>query len=295
MSNLKDLKIRIGTVKSTKKITKAMQMVAASKLRRAKLRAENARPYSDRMYRMLVSLAATMKDSASAPKLLVGNETNHTHLMIVATSDRGLCGGFNSSIAKAARQKLTELSKAGKDVKVICAGKKGYNLLCHTEFSRKILQHFPSSAGKQVHYSDASSLAETIIRLFEEEQFDSCSIVFNTFHSAISQKVTFKQLIPLELPTSELEKHDADESLYEYEPNEEAIIQQLLPQNIATQIYRALLENAAGVQGARMVAMDNATRNADEMIKKLTLQYNRSRQAAITKELIEIISGAEAL
>lgn len=302
MANLKSLKLRIKSVKSTQKITKAMKMVAASKLRRAQEKAEAARPYTERMERMLTTLAAKVNPD-NAPALLSGrrddegNISDKTHLIIVATSDRGLCGGFNSSIAKAARNKAIELQNKGKKVKMITVGKKGYDQL-KSLFKDNIIERIDTSAQKQPAYPFAGELTDKIIKLFEAGEIDSCSIVYNKFVSILVQKVTFQQLIPLgipELTKANDNKSENAEASYEYEPSEEKILTDLLPRNIAIQVFHALLENAASVQGARMSAMDNATRNAGEMIKDLTLVYNRTRQAAITKELIEIISGAEAL
>jgi F-type H+-transporting ATPase subunit gamma len=293
MPSLKDLKNRIKSVKSTQKITKAMKMVAAAKLRRAREQAEAARPYSEAMERMLLSLAASVSDGSEGPRLLSGSGKSHTHLIIVATSDRGLCGAFNSSIVRAVRRRIRELQESGHTVKLLCVGRKGFEQL-QGEFGKLIVGRNDIKA-KRLGYSDAESVAREAIARFEAGEFDVCHIVYNTFKSAISQIVTFQQLIPLALPEKKPDTANTVAASYEYEPDEEEILAELLPKNLGVQVYRALLENAASEQGARMTAMDNATRNAGDMIKKLNLKYNRTRQAAITKELIEIISGAEAV
>lgn len=287
MPSLKDLKNRIKSVKSTQKITKAMKMVAAAKLRRAKEQAENARPYSEALARMLSAIAASVPEGKEVSPLFSGTGRNDTQLIIVATADRGLCGAFNSSIVRAARRKIRELQGQGKKVKIFCVGRKGYEQL-QMEFKSAIVGRQELKV-KRLSYNDAENIAKQVLEKFEAGEFDSAHIVYNTFKSVISQIVTWKQLIPLALPEK---KADV---VYDYEPDEEAILADLLPRNIGVQVYTALLENAASEQGARMSAMDNATRNAGEMIKKLNLKYNRTRQAAITKELIEIISGAEAV
>ncbi|WP_112321217.1 F0F1 ATP synthase subunit gamma [Oceanibium sediminis] len=292
MPSLKDLKIRIESVKSTRKITKAMQMVAAAKLRRAEENAQAARPYADRMNAVLSNLAKGAKDSPSAPKLLTGTGQEKTYLLIVATAERGLCGGFNSSIVKLARTEANKLQSEGKTVKIITVGKKGREQL-RRDKADLLVGHVDLSEVKQVGYDNAHGIAMDVLSRFAAEEFDVCKIYFNTFKSVISQIPTAVQLIPATFDT--VEGGDDKGTLYDYEPEEEAILADLLPRSIATQIFTALLENAASEQGARMSAMDNATRNAGEMIDKLTIQYNRSRQAAITSELIEIISGAEAL
>jgi F-type H+-transporting ATPase subunit gamma len=318
MPSLKDLKNRIKSVKSTQKITKAMKMVAAAKLRRAKEAAEAARPYSVAMERLLVSLAASQrneemknwgteeKGDSSIPQflnsshpLLSGTGKNNTHLVIVATGDRGLCGGFNSSIVRAARRKIRELQVQGKTVKLMCVGRKGAEQL-QLEFS-KLIVHKSELAKKKIGYGDAQAISTLVAEKFAAGEFDVAHIVYNTFKSAISQVVTWQQLIPLlvasdsSLGNASGERRATNDIPYDYEPEEGEILADLLPRNLGVQIYRALLENAASEQGARMSAMDNATRNAGEMIKKLNLKYNRTRQASITKELIEIISGAEAV
>jgi F-type H+-transporting ATPase subunit gamma len=287
MASLKDLKNRIKSVKSTQKITKAMKMVAAAKLRRAQERAENSRPYSAKMAEIIASLAVGFKsDSAN---LLTGTGSNQKQLVIVATSSRGLCGGFNGSISRAANAKVNSLVAEGKDVKIICLGRKGYDALKKNHKNR-IIEVLEDLQKGQVAYAETKQVADKVIELFEAGQVDVATIFYNKFQSVISQKVTAQQLIPLEVPANQ-----ASAEVYEFEPTEEQILTSLLPKNLAVQIYSAMLESQASEQGARMSAMDNATRNAGEMIKKLTLQYNRSRQAAITKELIEIISGAEAI
>ena len=289
MPSLKDLKIRIESVKSTRKITKAMQMVAAAKLRRAQELAENARPYAERMEAVLGNLASGVADSPTAPRLLGGTGKSDVHLLVVATSERGLCGGFNSSIVKLARARIAKLQSAGKTVKILTVGKKGRDQL-RRDHGDKLIGHIDMSDVKRVGYTDASGVAQDLIHRFNAGEFDVCTVFYSRFQSVISQIPTEKQLIPAVFEA----KEDAG-SLYEYEPEEEVILTELLPRGIATQVFTALLENGASEQGARMSAMDNATRNAGEMIDKLTIQYNRSRQQAITSELIEIISGAEAL
>ena len=294
MPSLKDLKNRIKSVKNTQKITKAMKMVAAAKLRRAKEQAESSRPYSEAMERVLSAIASGQKISANA--LLAGTGKDNTHLIVVASSDRGLCGGFNSSIVRAVRRKVRELQASGKQVKLLFVGRKGYEQL-HHEFNKLVVAKIDLPK-KKIAFSDADAVAKQIISLFEDEKFDVAHIVYNKFKSAISQVVTFQQIIPLNPVGGVAAAQDLkpiQNNIYEYEPNEAEILSDLLPKNLAVQIYSALLENAASEQGARMTAMDNATRNAGEMIKKLSLKYNRTRQAAITKELIEIISGAEAV
>ncbi len=289
MPSLKDLKIRIESVKSTRKITKAMQMVAAAKLRRAQELAENARPYAERMEAVLGNLASGVADSPTAPRLLSGTGRSDVHLLVVATSERGLCGGFNSSIVKLARARIAKLQAGGKTVKILTVGKKGRDQL-RRDHGDKLVGHVDMSDVKRVGYSDASGVAQDLINRFNAGEFDVCTVFYSRFQSVIAQIPTEKQLIPAVFET----KEDGG-SQYEYEPEEEAILTELLPRGIATQMFAALLENGASEQGARMSAMDNATRNAGEMIDKLTIQYNRSRQQAITSELIEIISGAEAL
>lgn len=293
MASLKELRVRIKSVKNTQKITKAMKMVAAAKLRRAQEQAQASRPYAERMEGMVRSLASSVSGNDNAPMLLVGNGKSDTQLLIVATSDRGLCGGFNSSITRSVRRRVRELRGEGKEVKLYCIGKKAYEQL-NAEFGSIIIARRVDVGKRGLAYAEADLIAKDILERFEAGEFDIATVVYNEFKSAISQIVTFQQLIPL--PQDESEKEEIAEALpYEYEPSEEAILADLLPRNVGVQIFRSLLENAASEQGARMTAMDNATRNAGEMIKKLTLVYNRTRQAAITKELIEIISGAEAV
>ncbi len=288
MANLKDLKIRIESVKSTRKITKAMQMVSAAKLRRAQEAAEASRPYAERMNHVISNLTAANAGNASAPKLLSGSGKDETHLLIVATSERGLCGGFNTNIVKKARADISALLNAGKTVKILTIGKKGREQL-KRDFSNHMIDHVDLSGVKKIGYEDANQIAQNITTSFDANEFDVATLYFAKFQSVISQTPTAQQLIPVQAP------EDSNTSLYEYEPSEEVILGELLPRSIATQIFSALLENSASEQGARMSAMDNATRNAGDMIERLTIEYNRTRQAAITSELIEIISGAEAL
>ncbi|MCF6316942.1 MAG: F0F1 ATP synthase subunit gamma [Marinosulfonomonas sp.] len=291
MPNLKDLKNRIDSVKNTRKITKAMQMVAAAKLRRAQEAAEDGRPYTARMNAVLGGLAASVGDSGTAPKLLSGSGADNVHLLVVMTGERGLCGGFNSSIVRMARAKAEELTAAGKTVKMITVGKKGRDQL-KREYGDRIIHHVDLTEVKRVGYVNAHDIARDVLGRFDEAEFDVATIFYNTFVNVALQKPTAQQIIPASFEVSE----DAQTgSLYDYEPSEEAILKDLLPRGVATQIFAALLENAASEQGARMSAMDNATRNAGDMIDDLTIEYNRSRQAKITNELIEIISGAEAL
>ncbi len=290
MANLKDLKTRIESVKSTRKITKAMQMVAAAKLRRAQEAAEAGRPYGERMSAVMGNLAKGAAGSETAPKLLSGTGSDQVHLLIVATAERGLCGGFNSSIAKLARAHAQDLMAKGKTVKVLTVGKKGREQL-KRDFEDKYIAHVDLSDVKRVGYNNAQDIARDVVARFDAGEFDVATIFFNVFQSVMAQIPTAKQLIPAEVE----EDADADAPFYEYEPDEDEILAELLPAAMTTQIFTALLENGASEQGARMSAMDNATRNAGEMIDKLTIEFNRSRQAAITNELIEIISGAEAL
>ncbi len=293
MPSLKTLRVRINSVKSTQKITKAMKMVAASKLRRAQEAAEAARPFSERMERMLAALAAALGTNDGAPRLLIGTGRSDVHLLVVATADRGLCGAFNSSICRAARRHAAELIAAGKTVKILCVGRKGRDIL-RRGLAGQILDTLPITHSKRVNYADAALVAERIAEWFAAGEFDVCTLFYNRFRSVIAQVVTTRQIIPAALPDAG-PAPDLGGAIYEYEPEEDEILERLLPRNLAVQIYRALLENAASEQGARMTAMDNATRNAGDMINRLTLSYNRSRQAVITKELIEIISGAQAV
>ena len=298
MSSLKELRNRIASVKQTQKITSAMKMVAASKLRRAQEHAEQSRPYAQKMTAMLGNLAKGVKDMPGAPALLVGTGSESKHLLVVATADRGLCGGFNSSIARGARRHIQEMREAGKTVEVMCVGSKGRDAL-RRELEDSLTDFVDGVAGKRrMEFADAQMIAQKILTKLEAGDFDTCSIIFNRFKSAVTQILTVKQIVPVEIkePEEGEEVESLSEgSIYEFEPEEKTILAELLPRNLAVQIYEALVENAASEQGARMAAMDSATRNAGEMIKKLTLSYNRTRQAMITKELIEIISGAEAV
>jgi F-type H+-transporting ATPase subunit gamma len=293
MPSLKDLRNRIGSVKQTQKITSAMKLVAASKLRRAQEQAEASRPFAERMSDMLANLSASVADVEGAPPLLAGTGRDEVHLLVVATADRGLCGGFNSSIARGARNRIRELREAGKQAKILCIGRKGRDML-RREFGGFILDTIEGIGRRRLEYAEAVAVGERLERMYEAGEFDVCTIVFNRFQSAITQIVTFRQLIPVE-PAAIDRDAAAVNAVYEFEPDEQTILAELLPRNLAVQIYRALVENAASEQGARMTAMDNATRNAGDMIHRLTLFYNRTRQAQITKELIEIVSGAEAL
>jgi F-type H+-transporting ATPase subunit gamma len=288
MPSLKDLKNRIASVKNTRKITKAMQMVAAAKLRRAQEAAEAARPYAERMTGVMSALAAGVGTGEGAPKLLAGNGRDQVHLLVVMTSERGLCGGFNSSIVKLARLRAAELVAKGKTVKILTVGKKGREQL-KRDWAQTFVGHVDLSDVKRVGYVNAQAIAREAMAAFAADEADVVTIFYNRFKSVISQIPTEQQVIPAKFEAT------SATALYDYEPSEEAILADLLPRGVATQIFTALLENGASEQGARMSAMDNATRNAGDMINKLTIQYNRSRQAAITKELIEIISGAEAL
>ena len=290
MPSLKDLKNRIATVTSTRKITKAMQMVAAAKLRRAQDAAESARPYADRMNAVMSNLVSGVGDSESAPRLLAGSGHSDVHLLILATSERGLCGGFNSSIVRLARSHIADLQNSGKTVKIITVGKKGREQI-KRDFADLIINHVDLSEVKRISYGNAKSIADDVLARFSVEEFDVCTIFYNEFKSVISQVPTALQLIPAVLK----ETSNIEDAFYEYEPDETEILAELLPRAMSTQIFTALLENGASEQGARMSAMDSATRNAGDMIDKLTIEYNRSRQAVITNELIEIISGAEAL
>ncbi len=293
MPSLKDLRSRIRSVKQTQKITSAMKLVAASKLRRAQEQAESSRPFAERMSEMLANLGASVAGVEGAPPLLAGTGKDQVHLLVVATADRGLCGGFNASIARGARARIRELRESGKEVKVLCVGRKGRDML-RREFGNLILHTIEGIGRRRLEYAEAVGIAERIERMYEAGEFDVCTIVFNRFRSAIAQILTFQQLIPVE--PAEVDRDAAEvTAVYEFEPDEQSILAELLPRNLAVQIYRALVENAASEQGARMSAMDNATRNAGEMIEGLTLVYNRTRQAQITRELIEIVSGAEAL
>ena len=292
MPNLKDLKTRINSVSSTQKITSAMKMVAAAKLRRAQEAAESGRPYAGRMRSVIASLAAKA-DKASASPLLVGREDVKTHLLVIISADKGLCGGFNGSVARLARQQLTRLQGEGKKVQVYVVGRKAADNL-GSEIADKTFARIEGVQGGVIQYASAADISAKIIAGFEEGSFDSVSMIYNQFVNAITQRVTHSSLIPAEVDTSD-DASDAQASFYDYEPEEAEILGALLPQNLSTQIFSALLESSAAELAARMTAMDNATRNAGDMIDRLTLVYNRTRQANITKELIEIISGAEAL
>ncbi len=292
MPNLKDLKNRIESVKSTRKITKAMQMVAAAKLRRAQESAEASRPYAERFNAVMAGLAASVGGSDSAPKLLRGTGSDDVHLLVVMTAERGLCGGFNSNIAKLARQKADELRAKGKTVKVLTVGKKGRDAL-KRDFSDLFVGHIDLSEVKRLGYSNAQDIAKDVLSRFDGSEFDVATIFYSKFVNVVTQIPTAQQVIPASFEDEAT--GDDSGAVFDYEPSEEAILADLLPKGVATAIFSALLENGASEQGARMSAMDNATRNAGEMIDKLTIQFNRSRQAVITNELIEIISGAEAL
>ncbi len=299
MASLKDLRNRIASVKSTQKITSAMKMVAAAKLRRAQEQAEAARPYAERMDRMLGSLAASLQGRAGVSPMLAGTGDDNVHLLVAVTSDRGLCGGFNTGIVRRTRQMAAELTDAGKTVKILCVGRKGRDLL-RRDWADAIVGAYSDIGRRRLGFEDADAIAGKITEVFEAGEFDVCTMVYNRFKSVISQVVTAQQLIPFASPESEAQDEANDgggalAAIYSYEPDEAEILADLLPRNLAVQVFRGLLESAASEHGARMTAMDNATRNAGDMIAGLTLTYNRTRQAQITKELIEIISGAEAL
>ena len=292
MASLKDMRVRIASTKATQKITKAMQMVAASKLRRAQVAAEAARPFAERMDRVLGNIAAGVAGSDSAPRLLAGTGADKVHLLVVCTAERGLCGAFNSSIVRLARERINTLLNQGKDVKILCVGRKGADQLRRV-YGKYIIEVVELRGVKQMGFAQAQMVSDKIIARFDNNEFDVATVFFSRFKSVIAQIPTALQVIP---PVFEPVAKDAGPSAaYEYEPEEEEILGDLLPRNLSIQVFRALLENAASEQGARMSAMDNATRNAGEMIRKQTLTYNRTRQAMITKELIEIISGAEAI
>lgn len=291
MASLKDMRVRIAATKATQKITKAMQMVAASKLRRAQVAAEAARPYAERMGKVLGSIASAVAGSDSAPKLLAGTGADKVHLLVVCTAERGLCGPFNSSIVRLAREKANALVNDGKEVKILCVGRKGYDQLRRL-YGKLIIETVELRGVRTIGFEQGEMIAKKIIALFDQGTFDVCTLFFSRFKSVIAQIPTAQQIIP---PVFENDAENGTSAAYEYEPEEDEILAELLPRNLSVQVFRALLENAASEQGARMSAMDNATRNAGEMIRKQTLTYNRTRQAMITKELIEIISGAEAL
>jgi F-type H+-transporting ATPase subunit gamma len=289
MASLKDMRVRIAATKATQKITKAMQMVAASKLRRAQAAAEAARPYAERMEKVLGNIASSVTDLGSAPKLLAGTGSDKVHLLIVCTAERGLCGPFNSAIVRLAREKANALMNQGKEVKFLCVGRKGYDQLKRM-YERQIIETIELRGVRQIGFGNAEAIGTKVIELYAQGAFDIATLFFSRFRSVILQVPTALQVIPPVFP-----EKTPEGAVYDYEPDEIDILDELLPRNISVQVFRALLENAASEQGARMSAMDNATRNAGDMIRKQTIKYNRTRQAMITKELIEIISGAEAL
>ena len=294
MPSLDDLKKRIGSVKSTQKITKAMKMVAAAKLRRAQESAESSRPYSDTMNDVISSISKKVVSTSVERNLLTGTGDDQTQLLILFTSERGLCGGFNSSITKLMREKIEDLQSSNKTVKIICIGKKGYDIL-KRKYSDLIVEVIDMKAVKSVSYQDAKDISQKIIKMYFDHEFDTCSIFYNKFKSVIDQTPTQQKILPIATEKPDEVEENTSTSMLDFEPGESEILEELLPLNFAVQIFKALLESAASEQGARMSAMDNASRNASDMIDKLTLFYNRSRQAVITKELIEIISGAEAV
>ena len=294
MPNLDDLKKRIGSVKSTQKITKAMKMVAAAKLRRAQESAESSRPYADSMRDLIASISSGYSPTSNERNLLTGDENDNIHMLILFTSERGLCGGFNSVVTKSLREKIENLQQANKTVKIICVGKKGFDIL-KRQYSELITEVIDMREVKSVSYKDAKDISDKIIKMFFDGEFDKCSIFYNKFQSVISQIPTEQQVVPIELEEDSSDESSVEQSFFDFEPGESEILEELLPLNFTVQIFKALLESAASEQGARMSAMDNASRNASDMIDNLTLFYNRSRQAVITKELIEIISGAEAV
>ena len=292
MPSLDDLKKRIKSVKSTQKITKAMKMVAAAKLRKAQENAEKGRPYSQKMQNIILNLTKSINDPQNAPKLLVGTGKDDTYLCVVLTADRGLCGGFNSNICKLAKAKFRDILKEGKKLKIITVGSKGLDQI-KREFGKYIIKKFSFKNLKQITFKEAQSIGNEIIYLFDKNEFDKCFLFYNNFKNVITQIPQSQQIIPAEGDT--MKSEESTTTLFEFEPEEDEILDELLPKNISTQIFKAFLENAASEQGSRMTAMDNATRNAGDLVDKLTINYNRSRQASITKELIEIISGAESL
>lgn len=297
MPNLKDLKLRIDSVKSTQKITSAMKMVAASKLRRAQEQAEAARPFAERMGRMLSSLAVNVQGGGEGPKLMTGTGSDQVQLLVVISSDRGLCGAFNGSIVRETRRQIQRLQAEGKTVKLLTVGRKARDQL-RRDYASLIVESYEDVGRRKLSFADADRIAKKVLEMYDAGEYDVCSVVYNQFKSAISQVVTLQQIVPFAVPeTAAAVEGAAAEAkpVYEFEPDEEQILAELLPRNLAIQIYRSLLESAASEQGARMTAMDNATRNAGDMINRLTITYNRTRQAYITKELIEIISGAEAI
>ena len=292
MPSLDDLKKRIKSVKSTQKITKAMKMVAAAKLRKAQDSAEKGRPYSQKMHNIILNLTKAISDPQNAPKLLVGTGQNKTHLCVVLTADRGLCGGFNSNICKLAKTNFRKIIGEEKNLKIITVGTKGLDQI-KREYEKHIVKKFSFKDRKQISFNEAEIVGKEIIDLFNKNEFDICTLFYNNFKNVITQIPQAQQIIPAEQSISDVE--DISNSSYEFEPEEDEILEDLLPKNIITQVFKAFLENAASEQGSRMTAMDNATRNAGDLVDKLTINYNRSRQASITKELIEIISGAESL
>ena len=294
MASLKDMRVRIAATKATQKITKAMQMVAASKLRRAQASAEAARPFAERMEKVLGSIASTVTDLESAPKLLAGTGNDKVHLLVVCTGERGLCGPFNSAIVRLARERANALMAEGKEVKIFCVGRKGYEQL-RRNYERLIIEHVDLRSVRVIGFENAQPIAEKIIALYEQGAFDIATLFFSRFKSVIAQVPTALQVIPPVFEPRKVADSEAASMAYDYEPDEIDILGELLPRNLAVQVFRALLENNASFYGAQMTAMDNATRNAGDMIRKQTITYNRTRQAMITKELIEIISGAEAL
>ena len=291
MPSLDDLKKRIKSVKSTQKITKAMKMVAAAKLKKAQESAEKGRPYSEKMQNIILNLTKSVNDSENVPKLLIGTGQDKTYLCVVMTADRGLCGGFNSNICKLAKNYFRNILSEGKDLKIVIVGSKGLDQL-KREYGKFIIQKISFKDRKKITFKEAEEIGKIILKLFEKEEFDKCVLFYNNFKNVITQVPQAQQIIPVE--NKKNEKKD-QENFYEFEPEEDEILEDLLPKNISTQIFKAFLENAASEQGSRMTAMDNATRNAGDLVDKLTINYNRSRQASITKELIEIISGAESL
>ena len=292
MPSLDDLKKRIKSVKSTQKITKAMKMVAAAKLRKAQESAEKGRPYSEKMQNIILNLTKSINDPLNAPKLLVGTGKDKTYLCVVLTADRGLCGGFNSNICKLAKLNFKKILGEGKDLKIITVGSKGLDQI-KREYGKYIIKKFSFKEKKQISFSEAQIIGNEIINLFKKDEFDKCILFYNNFKNVITQIPQAQQIIPADNNSSK--EKEEDPTSYEFEPEEDEILEDLLPKNISTQVFKAFLENAASEQGSRMTAMDNATRNAGELVDKLTINYNRSRQASITKELIEIISGAESL
>ena len=297
MPSLKDLRVRIASVKSTQKITRAMQMVAAAKLRRAQESAERSRPYAERMNRMMASVAGNLPTLDGAPPLMVGTGKDEVHLLVVFTAERGLCGGFNTAVVRAVRRQVSELRQSGKQVKLLLVGRKGYDAL-RRDLSPLIADYITLREVRNIGFAEAALVSAKVTEMFEAGEFDVCSMIYNAFKSVIVQEITHQQLIPLSLPETEGSDESAPDlggATYEFEPEETELLTELVPRNLSVQLFRALLEGAAAEQAARMTAMDNATRNAGDMIDALTLNYNRTRQAVITKELIEIVSGAEAL